>query len=782
MNWRVGVKRAFRLTGRVVAGILLALAVFIGVTLAFVVFTPVLTISHGQIQWLLHRVLPPSFSIELEDSVIHIERGAELFSKRIRFEAKELCLTSKEMRGCFKEGVAGLTLSWRNLRAFDWRPEIVEVDPVQVLGLRATYDGTQTSSGQGQENSAGKGGAFLKEVLENWLSKWRYAGSRLEAESLELKTADGEEIRLRFLIETYSSGGASLHLHEFSMKRQGIRATGRLDVFPQDTGARFETQAHATFPHSRSLRLAGKASLRDLETGDFDLRVHLRGFSALHEARVRGELRESRLKSRVSTKIAEIKPWIRALDLKDCDLRMNLRSKSGALRCASEGVRLRLAERGLVRDGESLTLSPEFELVVKRFAYTEDISADWLLRFRVEHRSLFGGEVDAEGNFTRDSHGRLDLSFSAKLNTAINRFQSLVRILRETPYAVPAPFNVLEGALGATAWVDWTKRDVRIRFEGKTDLKSRYQIARLNVSGGTRIDRLAKEEIPTVRVTAEISDLALAAPRLEITGIPALKPDSRFAPGALQEKEPSLEEGKKAALLQVRVKTSAPDAIRISTNLTKRPIPIGLDLHYRDLSGDRSRTTGWVMVGATPVEIFRRQGRIEELRFELAESGSPKVLGRLSTSVHHYDISIFIRGDVENPNVVLESEPPLERDQILSVLLFGRPLEDLGDLERSSVTDMEAAMANAALGLASLYYFANTPIESVTYDPNRQILTAQVGLGGGASVAFGKGSAGSVVGFEKRLSREFVFRSDVERLAASGAQTVSALIEWVKRF
>jgi hypothetical protein len=57
-------------------------------------------------------------------------------------------------------------------------------------------------------------------------------------------------------------------------------------------------------------------------------------------------------------------------------------------------------------------------------------------------------------------------------------------------------------------------------------------------------------------------------------------------------------------------------------------------------------------------------------------------------------------------------------------------------------------------------------------------------LGGGASIELGagEGHAGSGVGFRKRLSRDFTFRSDVETLGSSGRQTVTALIEWVKRF
>jgi hypothetical protein len=130
------------------------------------------------------------------------------------------------------------------------------------------------------------------------------------------------------------------------------------------------------------------------------------------------------------------------------------------------------------------------------------------------------------------------------------------------------------------------------------------------------------------------------------------------------------------------------------------------------------------------------------------------------------------------------SDPPLDDNQIVSVLLFGRPQHELGDEEQNSVANTKAAMADAVLGLGSLYFLASTPIESVGYDPDTGRVIARVGLGGGASIELGAGGneAGSGVGFRKRISKDFTFRSDVETLGATGRQTVSALIEWVKRF
>lgn len=778
MNWQVGVMRALRLFLRLTLGIVISLLVFLGTALAFVIFVPVFSFSHAQTQRLLSWILPDRIALDARDSSLRIERGSDgIFSKRIHYSARDLCLSSKEVNGCLDEGSVGFSLSWRNVRNFDWRPEIIEVEPIRVLGLNGEVD----LSGSPQEKAKGAEGGPLNFIYTDVIPKWRYIGSRVEVERFEMKTRGKEEAAFSALLETYASGEASLIMKDLVLKSAKVKASGRLNVVPQKEGYEFKTQASLFLPGKRAVQLNGNAFVRDFQTAEFNLRTLWRGFAGLREVRVTGTRRDSRLKSQLSLRVEEIKPWVRSLDLDRCEVGVHLRARSGVLRCGPGTTRVRLAERDFIRRAERLVLAPEFELRVNRFDLVKVPRADWTLHLRFDRHNVLRGEIDAEGIVARPPGQSLDLKFRAKLNASLEKFQRLVRYANGTRYAIPAPLNVFDGRVGSEAWVNWTNRYVELRFQAETNLRSRHQRARIKVDGETWIDRFAKKETPLVLVNVEILDLALAAPRLEVPNIPKLTPDPRFGPLRTNVLMPKEKPAKKA-LFQVRVKTTNPDSIRINTNLTANPLPIGLDLAYNDLPDKKSKTTGWITVGTTGVEIFRRQATVEELRFDLLESGVQKVLARVTTSVHDYDISIFVSGDVAKPDVLLDSEPPLPRDQILSVLLFGRPLEELEDIERSSVTDVEAAITNAALGVASLYYFAKTPIESISYDPSRRLLTAQVGIGGGASVEFGRGGQGTLVGFEKRLTRDFVFRSDVERLASSGSQTVSALIEWVKRF
>jgi hypothetical protein len=188
-------------------------------------------------------------------------------------------------------------------------------------------------------------------------------------------------------------------------------------------------------------------------------------------------------------------------------------------------------------------------------------------------------------------------------------------------------------------------------------------------------------------------------------------------------------------------------------------------------------------VGQTPIELFKRSATVQNIRVDLLGSGDNRLNGIVGISYGDYAITILLLGQVSDPQVRFISDPPLDDNQIVSVLLFGRPPYELGSDEKNSVANTKAAMADAVLGLGSLYFLASTPIESVGYDPDSGRVIARVGLGGGASIELGAGAnSGSGVGFRKRLSKDFTFRSDVETLGSTGRQTVSALIEWVKRF
>src|SRR5690606_13697488 len=130
--------------------------------------------------------------------------------------------------------------------------------------------------------------------------------------------------------------------------------------------------------------------------------------------------------------------------------------------------------------------------------------------------------------------------------------------------------------------------------------------------------------------------------------------------------------------------------------------------------------------------------------------------GRVDVQYVDYRIHIYLRGTPEEPQIDLESDPHLPEDQIISVLLFGRTLEELGSDQTESVGSTRAALTDGAVGLASMYLLASTPVESVGYNPLTKTFTAKVRLADGTSLNLGTDMKDlTQVGIRKRLSREW---------------------------
>ncbi len=87
--------------------------------------------------------------------------------------------------------------------------------------------------------------------------------------------------------------------------------------------------------------------------------------------------------------------------------------------------------------------------------------------------------------------------------------------------------------------------------------------------------------------------------------------------------------------------------------------------------------------------------------------------------------------------MILRSEPSLPRDDIISLILYGKTSDRLASFEKESVGSTQAAINDRALGLFSIWAFASTPIESVSYDSNRKIYSANISLPGGISLNIG---------------------------------------------
>jgi hypothetical protein len=282
-----------------------------------------------------------------------------------------------------------------------------------------------------------------------------------------------------------------------------------------------------------------------------------------------------------------------------------------------------------------------------------------------------------------------------------------------------------------------------------------------------------------------LTDVKLAMPRLDLEAPPRLLPDSRIKRFSEIQKQEADEASDSDLDYQLRVLTGS-TPVRLSSNLARAPIPIHLKIEMgRDLP-----PSGVIRVARFPVELFRRNAVVDHFEMALADPTSEsRIDGAVRIRYTDYTITALLIGSARKPVVKLVSDPPLPEEQLIAVLLFGREMEELDSDQNYSVGNTRAALADSAIGLASLYAFASTPIQSVGYDPSRREVTAKVRLGEGTSLNLGGTTAGQVsnVGIRRRLGPSWSIQTgvgwdDSTIDASSRDQVASAELEWSRRY
>ena len=602
--------------------------------------------------------------------------------------------------------------------------------------------------------------------------------------------------------------------------------------------------AHAKIQRKMLFNFKADANVENWHSVDFRLMTQAHGVAALREARVEAKYRDSKLDGIFSMKLGQSGSQVKAMDFVNCLVDANLEQKSGAVRCGPQAVRLKIREIQDIAQPELFVLQPAFDLKISKLNFGDVKSGDVSLALTLDHLGLLSLRSKFEGHFEKKPSLPLQYKLSGHAQLLNENFAKVVKVLLSTPFSVPAPFNDLKGKIALNAIVNLEADGGSVDYELRPDLDSNNQAVHLRLTGETdylthRTDPNGKLELAT-DISLLVDALRISAPRFDLAVPPQVMPDRRFHPiqvAAPQEKvnNPMLSENPPPAVVaaqvkvvarsstspstpmrfRLRVKTSQNRAIQIATSLTKTVIPIDTDIIFStgiwgtlsspppELANFESRrillpnspsvaanqnsrllkvskTTGFVWFGETKLDLFRRNATLDHLRVDFLADGGERLEGRAGVHYLQYDIAVLINGEPAHPSISFMSRPELEnQQQIIAVLLFGRPMTELSQNDKSSVSNLQAAFADAALGAGSLYLLANTPVESIGYDPTTQSLRATVGLGGGASIDVGTTDS---VGFNKTLSREFTFRTEVDKLASSGANTVSAMIEWVKGF
>lgn len=494
--------------------------------------------------------------------------------------------------------------------------------------------------------------------------------------------------------------------------------------------------------------------------------------------------------TRLGARFASVEGFVRSAALDGCRLELGLAERKlqperGSLACryfveprhfgaqAPRRLEGALSARGCVHRDDRIETEA---------ALTIDPTGDW---YRLSGRLA----ARVAGRVGEDAP--LRLSHDAELSLDIPRFERLVAYFQDTSFAVPAPLNSLDGAVSirVTGSGDSRRDPQRFGVWAVTTLADGVQSFRTRLRGSV----LARELwTPARRVSADaewiLEDVAFQLPYLELQAPPKVAVDPRIRSGrakapAAEGESMRLAPGPKprALPLELALRVRTPEQpVRLLTNLIKDAVPVRVDLDIRKPGGAS------LSAHTEPfqIELFRRKAVVERFSISQATSSTSGALDaafRVATS--EATIRILLLGSTAKPRVRFQSDPPMDRNQILALLLFGKPPSQLASEEAASVGHTNAALTEQAFGLASLFVFASTPIEYVGYNPDSQSYVVRLRLPGGATAELGSDlEERRRLVVRKRLARQWAVSTELRRRPDTATSAVTTFLEWFRRY
>lgn len=408
-------------------------------------------------------------------------------------------------------------------------------------------------------------------------------------------------------------------------------------------------------------------------------------------------------------------------------------------------------------------------------SYAGKLSVDARPPLWPQVESSFQLRGDFQGELARGLSGLRQQS-TAGLSIHVRDAREFAASLADTPWAVPAPLNNLDGSLDLELSSRWKDLEAEAPIELKTSLASKEQSLRTSATGRAK---LSLEPTLALHIEADwsLDDVRLSMPRLDLREMPRLFPSSSIrraqAPGASSSS---------AVHYELHLFTPAANPLRVDVNLLPEPVALDVDVRLSD------RAAPTITASARPLgfEIFRRQGTVESFRY----TSSPArphgdVDGRVRLKSGEYLVFARVYGRADRVRVQLTSEPAVGNDELWAILLFGEPMRELDADQQDSSQATARALSQGAFGLASLYVFARTPIERVSYDPLNQQVAVQFRLQEGTSLQVGHSEeATAEVGVRKRLGKGWSVDAKVTPGESEGDRDaqVGVGLEWSTRY
>jgi hypothetical protein len=331
-------------------------------------------------------------------------------------------------------------------------------------------------------------------------------------------------------------------------------------------------------------------------------------------------------------------------------------------------------------------------------------------------------------------------SFSAQVN--LDNIQNAYKKYGPKRYPVlPAPLNAMNGNIRTTIVTESIDNSDLILFKTQTnfDMKGQKQFLILVIDTDVPLN-LVTFKPDSINVGIDLKKVVIQLPKIsKKSAPPQFAPDRRFKNTPYGGKTEAASDKKESELdLSLHLEALNEKALHLRTNLLDEPLRLNFDLTIEK----GNLKTGFVEALPLKTKVFKRPIQLENMRVSFSFPKSPVIKGSILFPLPEYRITLNIEGPVSEPRYSFSSVPPLPQNDIYAVLLFGRPLSELGTEDKNSAQKTNQILSQGILSLSVLYFLAGSPVEYVGYDPDSKNATAQIGLGGKNSLRVGGGSEG----------------------------------------
>lgn len=304
---------------------------------------------------------------------------------------------------------------------------------------------------------------------------------------------------------------------------------------------------------------------------------------------------------------------------------------------------------------------------------------------------------------------------------------------------LPAPLNSMDGTIKVLITTSDTGKKESVMIKAKTliDLQGAEQVLLMELGTGLRLN-LVTSKPETVLVDVDFKKVNLKLPRISKKSLPPqFTPDSRIKTGLSPQAKK--DQGKKPDMdLNLRLEAKEENSLQMASNLLDEPLRVNFDLNIEK----GSLKNGFVKSLPLKTTVFKRPIKIPSMQINFNYPIEPVLIGQVVFLLPEYKITMDLEGPLSKPRYAFSSVPALSRNDIYSVLLFGRPMADLDPDDKRAAGQTNQVLAQGIMSLSVLYFLAGSPVEYIGYDPDSKSATAQFRLGSKSSLRVGGDSEG----------------------------------------